>query len=209
MSLIGKNELEKGFEKEDNEEEIRKYGIQQKKNTKKSKIIFIIIVIFAFLFFFISVYLLHSVNELKRKLKSAYIISSKNKNKLLNQLNEEKEKNEFLNNENKRMKKYIDEIENEYSFIKREKGNNIDVNNNDMNDDMIQYAIKIAKEAYYYNKNDDGIAQYIKKEFDSKYNKYWECIVGLSYSFAISHNRKEYIYFKLGEYDVILFRVTD
>ena len=136
-----------------------------------------------------------TINNLKNKLKE-----------FINQLNEEKEKNKLLNNEIERMNKYINETENEFAFIKREKGDYIDVIISEMNDDMEQYAIKTAKDAYHYNKNKNGIAVYIKEKFDSKYNRAWECIVGLSYSFYVEHNSNEYIYFRLGEYNVLLFR---
>ena len=198
MSFIAKNNLEEGFEEGDNEEEIRKYGIQQKGEKFKNKI-FYIIILFVFLFFFVSVYLLYLVNDLKKELKSANQTKISLKYKLkefVNQLDEQKERIEFLN-----------EIEEEFPFILREKGDNIIVNKNDMDDDMMLYAIETAKEAYYYNKNEKGISEYIRAKFDEKYNKYWQCIVGLSYSYNIWNNRNEFISFSLGQYDVLLFRL--
>ena len=70
MSYISKNNLEEGFEKGDNEEEIRKYGIQQKGEKFKNKF-FNIILLLAFLFFFACIYLLYLVNSLKKELKLA------------------------------------------------------------------------------------------------------------------------------------------
>ena len=198
MSFIAKNNLEEGFEEGDNEEEIRKYGIQQKGEKFKNKI-FYIIILFAFLFFFVSVYLLYLVNDLKKELKSANEtkISLKYKLKdLINKLDEQKERIEFLN-----------EIEEEFPFILREKGDNIIVNKNEMDDDMMLYAIETAKEAYYYNKNEKGISEYIRSKFDEKYNEHWQCIVGLSYTYNIWNSRNEFISFSLGQYDVLLFRL--
>ena len=197
MSFIAKNNLEEDFEEEDDEEEIRKFGIQQKGEKHKNKILYIII-LFAFLFFFISIYLLYLVNDLKKELKSANTIKNSLKYKLkefVNQLDEQKERIEFLN-----------EIEKDYPFIKKEKGDNIDVIDSKMDDGMKLYAIEIAREAYYYNKNEDGIASYIREKFDQKYNKFWQCIVGLSYTYNIWHNKKEFIYFNLGQFNVLLFR---
>ena len=198
MSFIAKNNLEEGFEEGDNEEEIRKYGIQQKGEKSKNKI-FYLIILFAFLFFFVSVYLLYLVNDLKKELKSANETKISLKYKLkefVNQLDEQKERIEFLN-----------EIEEEFPFIKREKGYNIVVNKNDMDDDMMQYAIETAKDAYYYNKNEKGIANYIRSKFDEKYNEHWQCIVGLSYTYDIWRTGNDFISFSLGQFDILLFRL--
>ena len=197
MSFIAKNNLEEGFEEGDNEEEIRKYGIQQKGGKFKNKIVYVII-LFAFLFFFISVFLLYLVNDLKKELKSANSTKNDLKYKLkefVNQLEEQKERIEFLN-----------EIEKKYPFIKNENGDNIDVIDSKMDYDMEQYAIEIAREAYYYNKNEHGIADYIREKFDQKYNKFWQCIVGLSFTYNIWQKKNEFIYFSLGQFKVLLFR---
>ena len=197
MSFIAKNNLEEGFEEGDNEEEIRKYGIQQKGEKFKNKIVYVII-LFAFLFFFISVFLLYLVNDLKKELKSANSTKNDLKYKLkefVNQLDEQKERIEFLN-----------EIEKKYPFIKKENGDNIDVINSQMDYDMEQYAIEIARKAYYYNKNEHGIADYIREKFDQKYNKFWQCIVGLSFTYNIWQKKNEFIYFSLGQFKVLLFR---
>ena len=198
MSFIAKNNLEEGFEEGDNEEEIRKYGIQQKGEKFKNKI-FYIIILFAFLFFFVSVYLLYLVNDLKKELKSANETKISLKYKLkefVNQVDEQKERIEYLN-----------KIEEEFPFIKREKGYNIVVNKNDMDDDMMQYAIETAKDAYYYNKNEKGIANYIRSKFDEKYNEHWQCIVGLSYTYDIWRTGNDFISFSLGQFDILLFRL--
>ena len=198
MSFIAKNNLEEGFEEGDNEEEIRKYGIQQKGEKSKNKI-FYLIILFAFLFFFVSVYLLYLVNDLKKELKSANETKISLKYKLkefVNQVDEQKERIEYLN-----------KIEEEFPFIKREKGYNIVVNKNDMDDDMMQYAIETAKDAYYYNKNEKGIANYIRSKFDEKYNEHWQCIVGLSYTYDIWRTGNDFISFSLGQFDILLFRL--
>jgi len=75
-----------------------------------------------------------------------------------------------------------------------------------MNYGMVQYAIETAKEAYYYNKNGEGISDYIRTRFDNRYNKYWQCIVGFSFSSRIWHNPNEYINFNLGQFNIVLFR---
>ena len=196
MSFIANNNLEQGFEEGDNEEEIRKYGIQKKGEKFKNKIVYIII-LFAVLFFFVSVYLLYLVNDLKKELKSANESKISLKYKLkdfVNQLNEQKERIELLN-----------EIEEKFPFIKREKGN-LEIIKNGMDEEMALYAIETAKEAYYYNKNEDGIAEFIRTRFDQKYDKYWQCIVGLSFSHNIWNNHNEFIHFILGEFEVLLFR---
>ena len=197
MSFIGKNNLEGGFEGGENEEEIRKYGFLKKGENFKNKI-FNLIIVFAFLFFFASVYLLYLVKNLKKELKSVNATQKSLKYKLkeiTNQLDEQKERIDYLN-----------EIEEDFPFIKREKGDKVKVIDNVMNYDKTQYAIKIAKEAYYNNKTEKGIATYISTKFDLKYKKYWQCIVGLSYNYYITCNSDEFIYFSLGQFDILLFR---
>jgi len=197
MSYISNNNLEEGFEKGDNEEEIRKYGIQQKGEKFKNKF-FNIIVIFAFLFFFASIFLLYLVISLKKELKSANEAKINLKYKLkdfVNQLDEQKERIEYLN-----------KIEKEFPFIKREKGDDITVIKNEMDEDMALYAIETAKEAYYYSKNEAGISDYIRTRFDNRYNKFWQCIVGLSFSSHIWNNPNEYIAFRMGQLKIVLFR---
>lgn len=47
-----------------------------------------------------------------------------------------------------------------------------------------------------YNIEKD-IAAYIKKEFDTKFNPTWHCIVGRNFGSYVTHETKHFIYFYL------------
>ncbi|EEQ29590.1 dynein light chain [Microsporum canis CBS 113480] len=80
----------------------------------------------------------------------------------------------------------------------------------DMNDDMQQEAIEVATEAmekYHIEKaSDDDIAQFIKKEFDSRKGATWHCIVGRNFGSFVTHETKHFIYFYLGHCAILLFK---
>ena len=75
-----------------------------------------------------------------------------------------------------------------------------------MSNEMQQYAIDMAIEAFDLDKDENYIAEFIKTKFDIKYDENWQCIVGLSFQGSITHHRNEFIYFGIGEYNIALFR---
>ncbi|EZF29922.1 Dynein light chain, cytoplasmic [Trichophyton interdigitale] len=86
----------------------------------------------------------------------------------------------------------------------------------DMSEDMQQEAIEVATEAmekYHIEKASeeatwDGcdIAQFIKKEFDSRKGATWHCIVGRNFGSFVTHETKHFIYFYLGHCAILLFK---
>jgi len=77
----------------------------------------------------------------------------------------------------------------------------------DMDDVQKKYALEIAKLAFLEKKNDLDRADYIGKEFDSKYGLDWQCVVGRTFDYAFNYNK--YIRFCIGLKMVYLFRVKD
>lgn len=89
--------------------------------------------------------------------------------------------------------------------------NKIEVKNADMDDDMQELAIDLAKQML-----EDGdktkkvvekdVAAFIKKEFDKNYDPTWHCIVGRNYGSYVTHETKHFIYFYHGQTAILLFK---
>ncbi|KKK21324.1 putative dynein light chain type 1 [Aspergillus rambellii] len=94
----------------------------------------------------------------------------------------------------------------------------------DMSEDMQQEAVEVAIEAmekyhiekveapkhmcllkFSTNRNQD-IAQYIKREFDSRKGATWHCVVGRNFGSFVTHETKHFIYFYLGHCAILLFK---
>ncbi|GBF62398.1 dynein light chain [Trichophyton mentagrophytes] len=76
-----------------------------------------------------------------------------------------------------------------------------------------QYLATEAMEKYHIEKASeeatwDGcdIAQFIKKEFDSRKGATWHCIVGRNFGSFVTHETKHFIYFYLGHCAILLFK---
>ncbi|PWW75633.1 hypothetical protein C7212DRAFT_325524 [Tuber magnatum] len=78
----------------------------------------------------------------------------------------------------------------------------------DMTEEMSNFAIDTAKKAMSSNTVEKDIAQYIKKEFDTKYNNTWHCIVGKNFGSFVTHETKNFIYFYVGPLAILLFKTA-
>ncbi|KAJ5245961.1 Dynein light chain cytoplasmic [Penicillium chermesinum] len=76
----------------------------------------------------------------------------------------------------------------------------------DMTEDMQQEAINLAIEAMEKYPIEKDIAQYIKKEFDSRKGATWHCVVGRNFGSFVTHETKHFIYFYLGHCAILLFK---
>ncbi|KAF1985576.1 hypothetical protein K402DRAFT_421867 [Aulographum hederae CBS 113979] len=76
----------------------------------------------------------------------------------------------------------------------------------DMSEDMQQEAIEVSQEAMSKHHIEKDIAQYIKKEFDSRKGATWHCIVGRNFGSFVTHETKHFIYFYLGHCAILLFK---
>lgn len=57
-------------------------------------------------------------------------------------------------------------------------------------------------------KEESKIAEYIKKEFDRKYNQTWHCIVGSAFAIGcfVAHETNTHICFDMRKLRVVLFK---
>ncbi|KAG0138085.1 dynein light chain type 1-domain-containing protein [Tuber indicum] len=78
----------------------------------------------------------------------------------------------------------------------------------DMTEEMSSIAIDVAKKAISSNNVEKDIAQYIKKEFDTKFGSTWHCIVGRNFGSFVTHETKNFIYFYVGHLAVLLFKTA-
>jgi len=76
----------------------------------------------------------------------------------------------------------------------------------DMSEDMQQEAIEVATDAMNKFNIEKEIAQYIKKEFDTRKGATWHCIVGRNFGSFVTHETKHFIYFYLGHCAILLFK---
>ncbi|XP_030852552.1 uncharacterized protein LOC581871 [Strongylocentrotus purpuratus] len=80
------------------------------------------------------------------------------------------------------------------------------VKNADMDDDLQEEAIDLAKDAFQKFTVEKDIASYIKKEFDAKFQPTWHCIVGRNYGSYVTHETKHFIYFYHDQKAILLFK---
>ncbi|CAL8092921.1 unnamed protein product [Calicophoron daubneyi] len=76
----------------------------------------------------------------------------------------------------------------------------------DMEDKMAQEAVDAAVNALDKYDMPRDIAEYIKKQFDTKYDRTWFCIVGKHFGSAITHSEHSLIHFTLDNRTFLLFR---
>eukprot|EP00756_Hemistasia_phaeocysticola_P046362 Hpha_TRINITY_DN20133_c0_g1::TRINITY_DN20133_c0_g1_i1::g.82484::m.82484/K10418/DYNLL; dynein light chain LC8-type len=80
------------------------------------------------------------------------------------------------------------------------------VRTTDMRDDMQQDAVDCAAHALRRFKEQKGIAQFIKKEFDAKYDPKWHVVVGRDFGSYVTHEVKDFSYFFIGELAFLIWR---
>lgn len=80
------------------------------------------------------------------------------------------------------------------------------VKNADMDDDLQEEAIELAKDAFQKFSVEKDIASHIKKEFDAKFQPTWHCIVGRQYGSYVTHETKHFIYFYHDQKAILLFK---
>ncbi|EAS05429.2 cytoplasmic dynein light chain 2 (macronuclear) [Tetrahymena thermophila SB210] len=76
----------------------------------------------------------------------------------------------------------------------------------DMEEDMIKRVKEIAINAVKEYKQEKQIAHYIKYEFDKIDGYGWNCIVGRNFGSHIIHQTKKYIFFKINELCLLLWK---
>ncbi|VDN41075.1 unnamed protein product [Dibothriocephalus latus] len=80
------------------------------------------------------------------------------------------------------------------------------IKNVDMDDDVQQSAIEVARQALEKFNIEKDIAAHIKKEFDKKHSPTWHCVVGRNFGSYVTHETRHFIYFYLGQVAILLFK---
>jgi dynein light chain LC8-type len=74
----------------------------------------------------------------------------------------------------------------------------------DMEEEMHKYAIEIVGFAFENKRTEKDIANLIKTEFDQKYDKVWNVIVGRDFGSHVVYQTKRYIFLSYNENTHIL-----
>lgn len=76
----------------------------------------------------------------------------------------------------------------------------------DMPDDMQRKAIELALAALDRFELERDMAQYLKKEFDNRFQPSWHCIVGRHFGSYVTHEGAGFLYFYIEKVAILLFR---
>lgn len=76
----------------------------------------------------------------------------------------------------------------------------------DMPEDMQRKAVEIAVAALDRFELERDMAQYLKKEFDARFQPSWHCIVGRHFGSYVTHEGGGFIYFYIDKLAVLLYR---
>ena len=80
------------------------------------------------------------------------------------------------------------------------------IKTSDMSEEMQKDVLSIAAEALKKYAIEKDIAEYIKKEFDRKYNPTWHTVVGRNFGSFVTHEIGHFIYFYIGQIAFLLWR---
>ncbi|VDO04026.1 unnamed protein product [Rodentolepis nana] len=76
-----------------------------------------------------------------------------------------------------------------------------------MSDLMQRFAAETTADAGVRYNSYIEISKYIKETFEKKYGASWQCIVGKSFSCYVSYVGEDYIFFRLDNLFVMLYRI--
>jgi dynein light chain LC8-type len=76
----------------------------------------------------------------------------------------------------------------------------------DISEDMQHCAEELAREALTKFTLEKDVAQFLKQQFDTRFEKHWHCIVGTSFGSFVTHESRHFIYFYLGSVAFLLFK---
>ena len=80
----------------------------------------------------------------------------------------------------------------------------------DMPDDVLEFIITTAKEAMRQHDPDSQgqeIARIVKTALDEKYLPYWHIILGKSFGGHCTHETRRFVYFYLGKFAFMVYKV--
>ena len=81
---------------------------------------------------------------------------------------------------------------------------------NDMNDDMLRYAIETSRrlidECQDFDADGLAVAEAIKVDFDANWGPNWHVVIGRNFGSFVTHETKNFVFFYLGDKAVMLFK---
>ena len=80
----------------------------------------------------------------------------------------------------------------------------------DMPDDMLEDAVKTAKEAtttFDIETQGQEVAKFIKQRFDEKWLPYWHVIVGKGFGSHCNHESRRFLYFYMGKHAFMIYKL--
>ncbi|KAH9588131.1 Dynein light chain 1, cytoplasmic [Schistosoma haematobium] len=93
-----------------------------------------------------------------------------------------------------------------HCIVGKQYGSKVIVKDTDMNDEMMELAIRVTACAMDRFQADMDVANYIKTQFNKKYGRSWHCIVGRRFGSDVSHEERSFIYFFLGDRAILLYK---
>ena len=77
----------------------------------------------------------------------------------------------------------------------------------DIDDDIVDFAVQTAVEALEKYSVEKELSTYIKEKFDESYNEFWHVVVGEDFSVSLTHNSRNFIFFKIEKKYYLIFRL--
>merc|ERR1711959_188385 len=97
-----------------------------------------------------------------------------------------------------------------HKLKKMSDGTTTQVKQQDMNKEMLDFAINTAAAAIEkITQKEQEAAEEIKAAMDKRFHPSWQCIVGRGYKAAVTHETKHFAYFYVGALAVLIFRTAD
>ncbi|PXF49125.1 Dynein light chain LC6, flagellar outer arm [Gracilariopsis chorda] len=94
----------------------------------------------------------------------------------------------------------------EHKFVPVKNQPRVVIKSADMPEDMIRKAIELALTALDRFELERDMAKFLKKEFDTRYQPSWHCIVGRHFGSYVTHESSGFLYFYIEKTAVLLFR---
>jgi dynein light chain LC8-type len=79
----------------------------------------------------------------------------------------------------------------------------------DMEDWQLQECVDCATYALHHFKDEQEVSEFMKKEFDKKYEPCWHVIVGQSFGAYLGHDIRKCAYFSIGCLFFVIFKSPD
>lgn len=80
------------------------------------------------------------------------------------------------------------------------------IKRSDMSDDMLREAVELAVGALSRFELERDMANYLKRQFDERFQPTWHCIVGRHFGSFVTHEDHAFVYFYIDKLAVLLFK---